>query len=92
MRDLENLDDVAGGEGAKGYIEMELGLGVLEERRGQREREVDLVVGGEEEEEEEAVVGGLGRGVGGGSDEVAVPLMQERGGTVRIEIVDEGDG
>ncbi len=47
QRDIENLGQT-GGEG--GYIEMNLGLGVLEEKKGGRE---DMAAEGEEGEEDE---------------------------------------
>ena len=81
-RDIENLGSKDGerGEGGRGYIEMELGLGVLEER-GE---------GVGSEAEAEARGGGGAGAIGGERDVLGELLGRERSRVERprIEVVD----
>ena len=94
-RDIENLgsedgEPGEGGGGGKAYIEMELGLGVLEEKR-------EGIVGSEDEDEdegesEEEIVGGVVGGGRGGEKDVLGKLLgrgrRGREGRPRIEVLE----
>lgn len=78
-RDIEQL-----GEEGEGYVEMNLGLGVLEEK-GEVEEE-------DQADSEEEGEGGREREEGEGEDALPalVPTAGKGGGKVRIEVLEEG--